>query len=276
MKYFHTIKRQEKGFTLIELIMIIVLLGILGVSGADFISTAFKGFKATESRLEIFEEGKTALARMEREIINSIPNAVDFDSSNNNEIKIGLIAENDMISENVTGRYEDPDPTTFIDDRTGQLSEDTIISINNTNWLTFTNPDISIRRLYTVNTLTSPPPYRMNLSTVYKGIKGIAVESRSTKQRFYAVDKAVRYYFDAATSELRRTQIIINEEDEDLSDTRFNSIIGKTMATNVTAISFNYTQGVSTRNSVVTIIFEITKNNEAIRFNKEVHARNTP
>ena len=114
---------NQDGFTLIELVMIIVLLGILGVAGADFISTTFKGFKSTESRLEIFEEGKTALARMEREIINSIPNAVWIDDADPHEIRIGLIAEDIMMMAipSVTGRYAESAPTSFITDETGQL-----------------------------------------------------------------------------------------------------------------------------------------------------------
>ncbi len=67
---------KQCGFTIIELIMVIVILGILGLAGADFISTAFRGFANTSGRLEIYEEGKVALLKMEKELQNAIPNAV--------------------------------------------------------------------------------------------------------------------------------------------------------------------------------------------------------
>ena len=52
------ILKGQGGFTLIELVIVIVLLGIIGSMGADFISQAFIGFSKTNSRMEIFEEGK--------------------------------------------------------------------------------------------------------------------------------------------------------------------------------------------------------------------------
>ena len=76
------------GFTIIELIVVMVVLGVLGVMGAGFISESFRGFQDTDVRMQIFEEGKTTLFRMERELHIALPNAIDISG---NTISFGVI-----------------------------------------------------------------------------------------------------------------------------------------------------------------------------------------
>ena len=263
------IYRQSNGFTLIELIIIIVILGIFGSMGSEFISTAFKGFQATDARMEIFEEGRIALVRIEREVINAIPNAVlvTITSGSQEELRVGLIAEDLMASGNVTGRYIESPPTTKITDDTGSLGVGVIVSIYNTRWDTFADSVASARRLYEVTAKTG------NEMTLDRLIPG---DSYSPRSRFYAVDKAVRYYYDSASGQLRRSEIPIDAVSTSLNDAAFVAATGYPLATNISDLEFSYTPGVPSRNAVVTISFTITKNNESIEFNKEVHLRNTP
>ncbi len=268
MKSIHNISKHPPGFTLIELIIIIVILGIFGTMGADFISKAFKGFQAANSRMEIFEEGKAAMTRMEREINNAIPNAVIVTTvSGGEELRIGVIDDNIMVSDNVTGHYIESPPTNKITDDTGGLEAGVIVSINNTKWDTFASPVTLDRRLYKIIAKTGR---EMTLD------RTIPPDSRSPSKRFYAVDKAIRYYYDSASAQLRRSEISINEINIPLDDTAFVAVTGYPLATNVSNLIFHYTPGTPSRNSVVTVSFEITKNNEKIRFNKDLHVRNTP
>jgi MSHA biogenesis protein MshO len=267
MKIFNfqsSIFNNSRGFTLIELVIVIVLLGVLGAMGSDFISQTFKGFSSTSSRKEIYEEGKTALVRMEREIRNAIPNAINRVSAT--ELQISIIDETAM--RGVFGRYIESAPTTVINDETTALADGSIISIYNRSWSDLTNTTFSQRRLYTVAGASGTS---MPLDTSFKS----GVISSSPSHRYYAVDKTIRYYLDDTT--LRRSQLDVSSENVDFTNFPVDAA-GKPMAKNIKtgSLQFYYTPASLTRNAVVSIQFTLAKGDEEVSFHKEVHIRNVP
>jgi MSHA biogenesis protein MshO len=248
--------KNQRGFTLIELIIVIVLLGILGAMGAGFISAAFRGFFDADVRMEIYEEGKSAMVRMEREIHIAVPNAVRV---NGNGIELGVIDENAMAG--VFGQYaeEHPTGTATITDRTAGLPLNTLVSIYNTEWAIFNNGS----RTYSVTSNAANP---MTLDR--------NIGAASPYQRYYAVrPDAVR--FSVAGTTLSRSTAAVNA----------GAALGafdnpQTLAQNIIPSGalpfFTYNPGTSTRNSVVSIHFAIQRNNETVNFYKEVQIRNVP
>jgi MSHA biogenesis protein MshO len=260
--------KLEKGFTLIELIIVMVILGILGLLGGAFISKGFQGFKATDNRVAIYEEGKLALVRMEREIHNAVPNAVDSGTLDGDptDLRFGMIDE--IAMRNVFGKYTETSPANTITDETAGLPGPptiSIISIYNRDWTDFTGLPLPQRRLYTVTNLVGA---QMTLS------KPITPPRSSPRQRYYAVDRAVRYYLSGTT--LLRSHLAINAE-----NVNFNTLpvqTGYPLARNIQpgSLQFSYSPATLTRNAVVTINFDITKGGEQVSFHKEVHIRNVP
>ncbi|MEW6593269.1 MAG: type II secretion system protein [Thermodesulfobacteriota bacterium] len=252
---------KESGFTLVELIIVIVLLGILGAVGAGFITTAFQGFFDSDVRMEMYEEGKTALVRMEREIRIAVPNAVDVSAgvTAGDTISFGVVDENAMAG--VFGQYteEHPSGTTAITDRTAALPLNTLASLYNTNWAIFSNGSRTYR-------VTAVNGNQMTLDRV--------IGPASPYQRYYAVrPQAVRFTVSGAT--LFRATAPVSAAGA-VGAFGNPQILARNVAASGGLPFFNYEQGSSTRNSVVTIHFALSRNNETVTFHQEVQVRNVP
>lgn len=68
--------RQAHGFTVIELITVIVILGILAVGAVGFISDSSRGFASTVSRTALGSEARFAVERLARELRNALPGSL--------------------------------------------------------------------------------------------------------------------------------------------------------------------------------------------------------
>ena len=58
----------QKGYTLIEIIMVVVILGIIGGITFQFVAYGVEAFKKSRDRKELYDQGRLALERMAREI----------------------------------------------------------------------------------------------------------------------------------------------------------------------------------------------------------------
>ena len=250
--------KKSSGFTLIELIIVIVVLGVLGLMGSDFISSAFMGFSATDARMEMYEEGKIALTRMEREIHNAIPNGVNLAAGN--DLQLGLIDEQEMRQQNLSGMYTEltadfPTLTLTDNNLTASPQVGWIVSLYNRNWSDFNGGS----RLFSATSVTG------NEMTF-----GVNLTDPSPRQRYYVVDKAIRYFWNSTDRTLYRSVATVSNSGVGSFSTPYP------LATHINNLVFQYAGGVLARNGLVIIDMNMARGQEMISFHKEIHIRNVP
>src|SRR5690554_4422269 len=71
---------HNKGFTLIELVIVIVLLGIVGTFSFQYLGLSAKIFSDTVGRDQLLNQSRFAVERLSRELRNALPRSVRVNS----------------------------------------------------------------------------------------------------------------------------------------------------------------------------------------------------
>ena len=267
---------RQEGFTLIEIIMVIVILGVIGTAGADFIAQMFRGFADTNSRMEIYEEGKSALVRMERELHGMLPNAIcvtnngggscESNGSPGNEIRFGMIMEDVMRQNNLVGGYTENAidfprtvPATLTDVNSGAIPRTgDVVSVYNTSWNSF----VGGARLYGITAVSG------NVMT----FGGQTIVDPSPQHRYYVVDRCVSYRWDDVTDTLFRSVVAVSSAGHG----NFSTAVEYPLAMNVSDFNFYYAAPSLSRNGIISMVFTMSKDGHDIVMHKEIHVKNVP
>lgn len=249
--------QYARGFTIVELVVVISVMAILGSMSVGFIRTTVQGYMNAQTNLSVADEADTALRRMGRDIRNALPNSVRVTTSGGNSYVEFIPVVN-------AGRYRAEygasgagNPLDF--EAAGDSFDlyGTPITVNAGDQLVIYNMGITGADAYAGENrraLTAGA----NLSTLT--FTGIKMPFASPNSRFYTVNGAVSYVCDVANKRLLRYG---NYAISTAQPTTFGATPARVLASDVSACTIEYTDGLLQRTGIVTVNITLSKTNSA-------------
>ncbi|MDB6096897.1 MAG: hypothetical protein JWM09_1175 [Francisellaceae bacterium] len=293
---------KQKGFTLIELIMVIILISIIFTSISGFIAWPMHAYTDITRRSEMVDSADLALQRMSRDLRRSVPNSVRVSPSNSGALEMMNIVEG--------MRYRAASPNPYLNMNTTNTNFDVIglfqttslgsngyrVVIYNTGAYT-TNTDNPTAGINLWNPSASAGPYptagthvitpattTVTLTNPLSTEGNIALNPAfqfalpSARQRIYIVDTPITYLCDLTAKTLTRywgyTSTAVQPTNPLVAP--LSTAQRAILAQDVSACTFNYQSGVATSNAIVELTISITKNNDSIQLFREVSVGNSP
>jgi len=273
------IKKYNKGFTIIEMVIAITILGIIGGLSALIIDRTVDGYDATARRAKLHSGVRLAVDRIAREARHALPNSVctyDGSNCNNSADRFYFLKTIDAGEyQTATGNYSSgnaraplpisPTTATSFD----VLSTDSLtasaadwVVVYNTN-----NTDIysGTTKRKQISSITLKDVDGTNNVAVVNFSSSISFPTHSPSRRVQIIENNATLFYLSGTDLYRATSTFSAP----------NTPVGeKLLLENVTALNFSYVPGTQQRASVLTIDLTITVKGEAVRIIHEAHIQN--
>jgi MSHA biogenesis protein MshO len=277
-----SIIKPQRGFSLVELIVVIVLIGILGGIFAMQVLPAMRAYLAVGQRAALTGQADTALRRIVADVRRAVPNSLRVSGS----LCLELVPSSDG------GRYRtDQDYSTatasgdFLDETTKKTSFDVLTKWNKqpseNDRIVIGNQNASDvhggENVGTVQSavLSSTPvaAYRITLKDT-----GVRTPDNYTGARFSVVpgaEQTVAYVCDISAGTLRRVTYPSLSPAPRCTAPSGNAAL---VATGVTACNFVYAanQGATQQSGFVQLQLTLSRKGESVPLTLGAHVDNTP
>ena len=281
-------RQPQRGFTLIELIMVIVIMGVIGGMVSVFMKGPIDAYLDSARRAALTDVADTVVRRMTRDIQRSLPNSIRTSGTNCLE----------FIPTKTGGRYraeaESPGVGDFLDFSTADTSFN-MLGLNSalpTDQRISPGPPADVIVVYNLGipgsdaytttgssinatTVTSVGGAGTTATETNIGISARQFPLASGSYRFHVVpggELMVSYVCSAST--LRRTA------SSAFTTTASCPATGSIVASNIdcTGSWFNYAGSDLQRNALVSMVLKVSDSSsgESVSLQHEVHVSNTP
>lgn len=269
---------RQRGFTLVEMIVVIVLTSIIASAVAVFIKLPVQGYVDTARRAEMSDEADTALRRMGRDLRLALPNSVRVDGATTVEFLLTRTG----------GRYRvegagDVLDFTLADSsfaQLGPLASGVGQAITpNADRLVVYNLGIPGANAYAGDNITLITAIDNTVPTspiITFNPKQFPLESPGN--RFQVVEGPVSYVCDTAAGQLiRYWGYAIQPAQPTAANLPLLAGVQRALlATNVQNCAMAYDSGVTARSGLVAMSLTLTRGVESVRLYHEVHVTNVP
>jgi MSHA biogenesis protein MshO len=269
---------RQRGFTMVELVMVIVLLGIIGGMVSVFMKSPIDAYFASVRRAALTDVADTTVRRMARDIQKALPNSVRTPTNQCIE----------FIPTKTGGRYRadnTPAGLSFdaADGSFNMMSSNAALPtdqrIADGDVIAVYNLGVAGASAYNQNntaTVTATPtesgsPVETTI-TIASTLTGsdMLFPLASSRNRFHVIpagEKIVAYVCDGSGN-LHRT-----------ASSNFSSgcpASGPILARNVSSCNFDYSGSDLQRNALIRMVLQFTDSAETVSLQHEVHVSNTP
>jgi len=269
-----TMSRFQRGFTLIEAVIVIALTGIIAAMVAVFIREPVQGYFDTLRRAELTDVADTAARRISRDLHLALPNSVR--SSDPLAIEFLLTRTG--------GRYRaelDTGAEDILDFTTADSSFDLLgppVTFAAGDQVVVYNLGIPGADAYEGNSASTHNrrPYAGAVGAPLSNVtitSANALPFASPGHRFQVVDGPVSYVCDLGAGTLRRYSGYAIVPLQAIPPVGGSSAL---LAENVSGCSFTYQAGVTERSGLVAIQLALTQDGETVSLHHEVHVSNVP
>ncbi len=274
--------RPQRGFTLIEAIIVIVISGIVAGVVAAFIGGPVRGFVDSGRRAQLVDAAELALRRMARDLRRALPNSVRIDAT---DTVLELMHTVDA------ARYRDDPPPgappNVLSFTAADAEFDVIGALQNFAEIDTANDSLVIYNL----TATGPASNAYvgdNRAALAPGTTATHIQlaaatlfpQASPRQRFFVIDTPVTYLCDLGNETLTRydgyainaSQSAVDTDAELLAAGAVPALVSR----HVSACTFRYQPGTSQRAGLVTLRLVLSDQGETVTLMHQVHVYNTP
>ena len=274
-------RRREKGFSLVELVLVISIMGIVSVMITSIAVNFYSGYVSTSQRAEMVASAEAALQHIAREVRWALPNSIRVATGN-------AILEYMPISDG--GRYRaahsnlagsDILDFTIADTSFEILGE---LSINAGDRMVIYNTGLPGSDIYesgsqiitpTTTTLSYSDTGGFNILSLAPGFQFALT---SPQRRFYIVNRPATFYCDATNNQLLKLKeyTLSTTQPTNLTVAPLNAATQSILADDITSCSFTYQAGTSERNGLLTASLTMEREGEVVNLMHQIHINNLP
>lgn len=283
---------QQRGFTLVELVITISLMTIVVSFMAVFISGPVRAYTDQSRRAELVDVAENSLRRIARDIRRALPNSVRVTTS-------GSVVALELLNTVDGVRYRDRPPPGNPSKRlrfsgpddafnsVGPFNGITRPFSSTTHYLAIYNVGVPGANAYELSNVITPPGTQIDIDS-----DTVADEDNirltppfrfayaSPGKRVYLVDQAISYLCDTATGTLVRYSayaITASHGDRDSNGELLGAGANSTLvADQVSSCSILYAPGTSQRAGLVSLAMQVSDAGEAVSLLHQVHVDNVP
>ncbi|WP_052742226.1 prepilin-type N-terminal cleavage/methylation domain-containing protein [Stutzerimonas stutzeri] len=265
-------KSAERGFTLVELIMVIALAGIVAVMISTVMSRPLQGFVDQSRRAELTDLAASALNRMARDIRLAVPNSI---STKGNGVYFVPIEAAGRYRGNLAGSIACPVSPAECDIDILSPIRPAKSEVGVKHWLIIYNTEPLIDRPEPSdngNDVISPKEFTWGNGKLSANLNGFSFKLASPQYRFYLAKEVVGYRCDSEGYLLRETFGRLDLTDQPSTA----KVIGSIPEFGCTFTYEPGTNTTNTRNGLVTLRLSLSKDGETITLLQQVHVDNAP